>query len=102
MAKKKAAKAPKKATKKTKTARRAPARVGVPRPAKKTKTKKEGAAPKATTKFFGAGQRGLRGEQRKQFHVLLTKEEHEALAKLTHKMQLSAADVFRQLLAKAK
>lgn len=95
MAKKKAARPTKK---KTKTARRATARVGIPK--KKAAAPKRATTAKEETKFFGAG-RGKAGMERKQFHVLLTKEEHALLATLTHKMKLSAADVFRSLLSKA-
>ena len=52
--------------------------------------------------FYSSGERSSRGIGRRQFHVLLREEEREKLVKLSHKMKLNAADVVRELIAKAK
>jgi hypothetical protein len=69
---------------------------------KSTKARKPGLAktkaPKAPAAFYSSG---ASTEPRKQFHILLTQNEHNDLVKLSHKMKMSAASVFRTLLSKA-
>jgi hypothetical protein len=52
--------------------------------------------------FYTDGKRGSRGVDRVQFHILLTKEERAKLVTLSHKKKMNAADVVRDLIAKAR
>lgn len=67
------------------------------------KTKKKTSKAKAKAKgFYTDGKRGSRGVDRVQFHVLLTKDERAKLVTLSHKKKMNAADVVRDLIAKAR
>jgi hypothetical protein len=51
---------------------------------------------------FYLGKRAQRNVHRKSFHLLFTKRQWEKLEKLSFDRQLTAADVIRQLIEKAK
>lgn len=53
-------------------------------------------------KTFYAGERGARGQDRTQFHVLLSTDERRKLVRLSHKMKMNAAEVVRALIMEAK
>ena len=53
-----------------------------------------------TKGFYRTGRRRNVGEH-KQFHLLLDPEDYAKLAKLSHKMKLTAADVVRALVRSA-
>ena len=68
-------------------------------------TKKKSAkksTKKSSSSFFSTGKRGTRNVKRRQFHVLLASSEYAKLTRLTKTMKLSAADVVRTLIDKAK
>lgn len=52
--------------------------------------------------FYSTHKRGTRGVKRLQFHIMLTADERAKLVKLSHKLEMSAADVVRKLLAGAR
>lgn len=54
-----------------------------------------------STQFYESNKRADRSETRTPFHIRLTDKERATLAKLTHKYQMSAADVIRMLLNEA-
>ena len=51
---------------------------------------------------FYRGNREAPAASRHQFHLVLTQADHEKLQSLTHSMKMSAADVIRTLVRKAK
>lgn len=52
--------------------------------------------------YYSDGTRAERRTDRVQFHVALTKEEREKLVILSHKKKMSAANVVRDLISKAR
>ena len=69
---------------------------------KKKSAKKSTKKTAKSSSFFSTGKRGTRNVKRRQFHVLLASSEYAKLTKLTKTMKLSAADVVRTLIDKAK
>lgn len=58
---------------------------------------------KKSSAFYAPKQRGpYAGIKRTPFHVLLTPEERKKLAVLSVRLKLTAADVVRSLISKAK